>query len=94
MATFDAPMPGTCPMCGYRLAVMAGLNHDDPPEPGSLSVCVGCRAVLIIDMTLVHRIPTREEWEEIEADPSTVTGLKHAQDDIADGTWRSRVSWE
>jgi hypothetical protein len=48
--------PSACPHCGKRLDRATAADPADkvPPEPGSLSICIGCGAVLIFgaDLTL------------------------------------------
>lgn len=42
-----------CPACGHRLTHATGISTDSPPEPGDLSVCIRCAAVLIFGPDMV-----------------------------------------
>ncbi len=38
-----------CPRCGHELDSMTAVSHDEPPEPGSICVCIGCGTPLEYD---------------------------------------------
>ena len=40
-----------CPKCGQELDSMTAVGHDCPPEPGDITVCIGCGTVLEYDGT-------------------------------------------
>lgn len=57
----------TCPMCGYVSDRASSVTADnEPPEPGDVTVCCGCGAILLFDACsecgeLGMRLPEIEE---------------------------------
>jgi hypothetical protein len=45
---------------------MASAPHSDPPEPGSITICLDCASVNIFNDDLTVRIPTAEDLVRIE----------------------------
>ena len=37
---------GPCPACGKVLDADSPIGHDSSPDPGDVSICVGCHVVL------------------------------------------------
>jgi NAD-dependent SIR2 family protein deacetylase len=56
----------TCPYCGK---VTNGAAGPEAPEPGAISICIGCYNLGIFDDDLKIRKPTVEEFAEIRTDP-------------------------
>jgi hypothetical protein len=47
-----------CPHCGHRLNACSTLGEDRPPNPGDLSVCMGCGQVVRFGPKLkLQRVP-------------------------------------
>jgi hypothetical protein len=57
---------GSCPFCGRENDRCSG---DGNPEPGSVTVCIGCGQVAVFDENLNQVCPTEEMRQELEADP-------------------------
>ncbi len=43
---FDIPDAPSCPNCGKVLDSATSIRSDGPPDPGALSVCMYCAALL------------------------------------------------
>ena len=49
----DARLPATlCPECGYAFDSAESMMGHRRPEPGDLSVCLSCAALLVFDADL------------------------------------------
>lgn len=55
--------------CGHLLSGATGIDYDERPEPGNLSVCAYCGVLRIYAEDLSLRELTREELAEVMADP-------------------------
>lgn len=66
----------TCPECGYKLEMHSAVGGGDPtPEPGAISICFQCAALLMFDEQL-REVPISEQavaelketgqWKEIQ----------------------------
>lgn len=55
-----------CPKCGYTLDAVGQIENliVDKPEPGDLTVCLKCLAVLVFDKNMKQRTATAEEMHE------------------------------
>ena len=60
----------SCLACGERLAAAAAVDHDDPPKPGSCTVCFACGHIMAFDESLRLRELTADEMHDIAADRS------------------------
>jgi hypothetical protein len=51
--------PSLCPDCGYQLDCATGVDNDDRPSPGDLTLCLKCTQFLQYndDMVLVPLAP-------------------------------------
>lgn len=58
-----------CPECGYEFELTTGVEHDETPHGGDVSVCVNCGAVSVFTisaaMVLGVRKPDKEELTAI-----------------------------
>ena len=55
----------SCPSCGEAMTGAAGVESDDAPTPGDISVCLYCRALLVFGNDLKLRMPTDAELIEM-----------------------------
>jgi hypothetical protein len=67
LATAHAQPPQVCPTCGYRTDAACGLNTEDAPAPGDLSLCLNCMALGVYGDRLVLHPITAAEWDELPA---------------------------
>lgn len=60
--TFRTP-PRLCPKCGDKLDAVTNLTRNQPggPDPGSVSMCINCGAVLMFGEGLTLREMTHPE---------------------------------
>ena len=61
----------SCFSCGYRFDAASGVNTEEQPDPGSLSLCLRCAAIGVFDMEgekLVVRKPTPDELAQVGDD--------------------------
>lgn len=42
-----------CPHCGYQPDTATGIDSDERPQPGNLSVCINCTGMLYFDDNLI-----------------------------------------
>lgn len=61
-------LPESWCTCGHLLSGARGVDYDDMPEPGHLSVCMYCGALRMYDDDLSLRELTREELAEVMSD--------------------------
>lgn len=54
-----------CPQCGAPNDMATSWGGDDSPEPGDVSLCVGCGTVLVFNDDMSSRKPTPDEEVEI-----------------------------
>lgn len=57
-----------CPLCGHRFDSAMGIDTDEGPEEGSLSVCIECAGVHVYNADLTLRSMSEQEWDELPAD--------------------------
>ena len=59
-------MPATvCPECDAKLDAAAGYNDDARPEPGDVTVCAWCTAILCFNQDLTLRATSIAERSEM-----------------------------
>lgn len=66
-----------CPSCGVPLNACGG-PYDNGPEPGDITLCVYCHAVLIFEQAgerLTLRQPTDDEMIELRSDPTVAANF-------------------
>ena len=82
MATHvDLPV-SKCPQCGITLGAASNADGDRlSPEPGSLSVCIGCQAILEFDDDLQLMTLTNETRAQL--DDETMDYLEQIQRNLA-----------
>lgn len=68
-----------CLGCGALLNMLGTANPDVPaePEPGSLTACIRCGAVMILDDSLGLRGLTEQEIREVASSVETMESLAH-----------------
>jgi hypothetical protein len=59
--------PWWCPTCGSRLDEAMNVTGARAVEPGDLTLCVACAAVLVFDAARRPRLPAAEELEAYRA---------------------------
>lgn len=52
--------PSHCPYCNATLDAATGINTEDKPSPGDLTVCVECQNICRFDENLQLRVATKE----------------------------------
>jgi hypothetical protein len=86
-----------CAVCGKPLNATGPVYPDaipggaDGPEPGSLTVCMGCGAVLIYRQDMHLRLLTVEEWQGLRADAAAWAAVQQILAERASGAWRQRL---
>jgi hypothetical protein len=56
---------GFCPLCGKELDAASGMDHDNAPKPGDVSVCLGCAQPLVFNDDLTVRAMTASEVADL-----------------------------
>lgn len=64
-----------CSKCGNSLDACTGLNLENQPEPGDVSICGYCGQVMIFGVNLTLREPTLQEQKSLCKD----SAIAHAQ---------------
>jgi hypothetical protein len=62
-------LKGKCPFCEYDMTHVTGVDHDQAPKPGDLTMCIRCGAWCVFTDELALRKPTTEELADIAAMP-------------------------
>ena len=57
-----------CLDCGKNLDAASGINTDEPPDPGDISICFYCGHVMAYDEDFGFRPLTDEEERDIAGD--------------------------
>lgn len=57
-----------CPACETKLDACTGVNHDDTPKEGDVTLCIGCGSFLAFGPELQLRILTDAEIGELDDD--------------------------
>lgn len=68
MATSHFTPASECPECGKKLDAATGVQADQAPRPGDVSICIYCRTWLRFTDDLTLRIMTKEDLEEMPLD--------------------------
>jgi hypothetical protein len=80
MRTTRVP-PSLCPICGHFLDAASSITDPEgTPNPGDVSLCIGCGFRLMFDQQLRLRLPTVAEQRETEGHPDvrmTQAALRH-----------------
>lgn len=65
------PRLGVCPHCGYISDAVTSLEGAAHPSDGSVSICIDCGLIAVIDSRAPFglRLPTPDERAEMLADP-------------------------
>ena len=71
--------PTPCPQCGAVNDTADGVEHEEAPTPGDISVCMYCAAVTVFTNDLKLRTPTSEEMANIRSDAEIWATIKEAQ---------------
>ncbi len=67
MSTYTDLPTSICPHCGYEMNAASNADGSDAqPEPGAISVCVNCQAILEFDVDLNLIALTDETRAEID----------------------------
>lgn len=80
MSEFDLrtrPSPTTCPHCDqcHDFATNVSSNRQ-APDPGSVSICVGCGKLAVFAEANHLRLPTEAEAQLFAADPDLRRALR------------------
>lgn len=68
-----------CPTCGQAFDRDTGVNREDAPKPGDVSVCSGCAQILVYDDAMLVRKMSHEEIERLPtADMNLLTETRVA----------------
>ena len=68
--------PSPCPFCGSDQDGHTGIDNDEPPAPGDISICVECHCLSIYGPGLELRKPTDDETAEALKMPEVRDGLE------------------
>ena len=68
LANTHVMAPAACPECGKVMDRATGLTSDRKPEPGCVTGCIGCGAVLVFGEGLALRAPSLAEMVKWPAD--------------------------
>jgi hypothetical protein len=55
---------GSCPYCGKKFDLTSDLEGENTPEPGNITICLGCAGVLIFGDNMEPKKPDPEELKE------------------------------
>ena len=55
----------TCPLCGHKFDKAGGVNCEEAPKEGDVTICIMCAGVLIFDRSRKARAATDAERYEI-----------------------------
>ena len=70
----------SCPVCGKPLDSISSVQGDNqPPQPGDITVCLYCGAVMEVGGGLVPQPFTPEEAEELCRDPELMAQLQRVE---------------
>jgi hypothetical protein len=62
----DFKMPlQICPVCDLKMDTATAVRHDSSPQPGALTVCIGCGSFLKFGETLELELLPAEEFREL-----------------------------
>ncbi len=79
MSSTTHKLPATkCPACGRtnnRSSAVEGVDPT-PPEPGDVSICIGCGSIGIYTADLGMRAPTMVEVSELMRMPQVVRAVR------------------
>lgn len=84
-----------CPQCGKRLDSLAqagGVVERGAPQPGDLSICLGCRSVLELTAIGGYRVMGPEEVATLSEDERRDIEATHAHLALYE-SWR-RHQWD
>ena len=65
MSTTRVP-PTPCPVCTSLNDAATGTDHNDPPRPGDLTICVTCGAILEFDDHLRTVVASQATLDEMD----------------------------
>lgn len=68
-------LPDSWCTCGHKLSGARGIDWDNMPEPGNLSVCMYCGVLRMYAEDLSLRELTREELSDVMADREMSTQI-------------------
>ena len=71
MTKVHTTKPDACPYCGHKFNRQAGVETNDKPKAGDVSLCIKCGGVLIFNKKLRMRRPTAKELKEVAGLPDT-----------------------
>jgi hypothetical protein len=79
-------LPTVCPNCGKVLDAVTGVDHENAPVAGSVTICINCSGLSVFQDDLTLREPTPEEMADLMAQPEVQRVL------MALGKYRARLS--
>jgi hypothetical protein len=56
----------SCPVCETKLDACTGVNHDDTPREGDVTLCIGCGSFLVFGPELQLRPMTDAEVGDLD----------------------------
>jgi RNase P subunit RPR2 len=59
-----------CPKCQKRLSAASSIKHEEPPEAGSVTICLYCGHVMIFQEDKTLRPATQAEIEDLKSNNS------------------------
>jgi len=68
MKTIDTT--GSCPYCGKRFDHTSDVESEHVPEPGNITICVGCAGILVFGNNMEIQKPTPDQLEELKSHPA------------------------
>ena len=66
-----------CPVCFHAIDAASSFSHEQAPEPGDLTVCLYCSAVLEIDKRMRQRRASPEALAAL--DPQVAAEIRRFQ---------------
>lgn len=82
MITTEIPAQN-CSRCGYLVEATTGVNNQERPNPGDISICMGCGHLTLFAENNARREPTSDEALTMSLLPEVITAqlmvanLKH-----------------
>lgn len=68
MLTIYRHVESRCLRCGYRMDASSGINQDDAPEEGDVTVCLACGDLYAFDAALRLRPVPQDELTALPED--------------------------
>ena len=83
--------PKACSKCGYHVDSTTEAYGDGKPNPGDISICLGCGHATLFDKDLNRREPTQEEALRISLIPEVMKAQLFRSSMVGDRLKRRKI---